>query len=102
VKDEESFLQAWDTHVAPSLDPKTGVYKCGSGSESTVVGGNQSPTSATANPRKRTAEQSGSQPPALLPTKKVCPSKKVDAESASSTSGRNMDEEIRKAFVGMI
>ena len=98
VKDEESFIQTWDTHVAPSVDPTTGVYTCG-----TVVGGNQlqSPTSTSMpNPRKRTAEQ---QPPALLPTKKVCPSKKVGTESGSSTAaqGHNMDEEIRKGFVGM-
>lgn len=95
VKDEESFIKAWDKYVAPSLDAKTGVYKCGSA----VAGGDkQSPTS-TPNSRKRTAEQSGGQPPALLPTKKVCASKKVSAESGTP---HIMDEEIRKAFVGMI
>ena len=90
VKDEESFIEAWNKYVAPSLDAKTGVYKCGS---AVAAGDKQSPTS-TPNPRKRTAEQSGGQPPALLPTKKVCPPEIVSAECGTP---HTMDEGIRNA-----
>ena len=87
VKDEESFIEAWDKYVAPSLDAKSGVYKCGSRPAVAGAGGDkQSPPAP--NLRKRTAEQSGGQPPALLPTKKVCPKKVVESGT--------MDEEIRK------
>ena len=93
VKDEESFIEAWDKYVAPSLDAKSGVCKCGPRPAVAGAGGDkQSPPAP--NLRKRTAEQGGGQPPALLPTKKVCPKKVVESGT--------MDEEIRKAFVGII
>ena len=43
VKDKELFIEARDKYIAPSLDAKTGVYKCGPA----VAGGDKQSRTST-------------------------------------------------------